>query len=125
MGKHDVTTALVFVRHGSFGRIDTLAVYEVAHTTKLSTQDQVLAALRRGITAWVKNTDEGKKAWKYSGRDMNIGDVGSELSHSLLEYLAGEGIYEIKDICQVGEPETVPYDTVLVNSNDLEDDDAE
>lgn len=123
MGKGSVVTPVVFLRPGSFGRIDTLAVYEFTHSAKLSGQDEVIAALRRGITRWVQNTTEGKKAWKYSSSDMNIGDVGDDPPIPLRLLLNEEGISGYRCACQASDTDTVPYDTVLVDDDALDDDD--
>ena len=35
--------------------------------------------LREGVTAWAKETEEGKSLYEYAGDDMNIGDIADYL----------------------------------------------
>ena len=119
------TTAVVFMRPGSFGSIDTLAVYEFTHSPRLKTQEDVLEAIRSAVTAWVTTTKEGKEAWEDSSDDMNIGDIGGDPPLSLRRLLKQEGITGWTCVCQVGDLDTVPYDTVLVDESQLDDDDME
>lgn len=94
-------------------------------TVVLKTQRDILTVIRSAITAWVKTTKEGKKAWEYSSDDMNIGDIGDDPPLSLRRLPNKEGITGWTCVWQGGGLDTVPYDTVLVDESELDDDDDE
>lgn len=45
----------------------------------LVTKEQFLKAIQKAVTAWVKNSDEGKKALANAADDYNIGDLALDL----------------------------------------------
>jgi len=80
----------------------------------------------QGITNWVKHTEEGKAAWRYTVGDLNIGDLDSYLDprHNVLyQYLNKQGIYNL-DIHIIGTGDYARdyhYDTILVDELQLDE----
>ena len=87
----------------------------------LLTDASFLFVLKRAITKWVKETDEGA-IWEQSSEYMNIGDI-ADYPDTLCPYLNAEGIYyfaiEIKSYEGLAVYWT--YDTILVNEDELKE----
>ena len=67
-----------------------------------------LERLKRAVSSWIQETEEGKEAWEQSGNDLNIGDlVCCYQSGMLLPY----GIEALN--VSVGEDVVTTYDTIL------------
>lgn len=81
-----------------------------------------LRRLRRAITSWIKETEDGKAAWKLSSEDFNLGDLANEYhaESSIIPYLAAEGIDELSIESLGGGCRNWIHDTVLVNEHELE-----
>lgn len=89
--------------------------------TKHSSVDAFKNALRNALTAWVKETDEGKQAWEYSSEDFNVGDLTDWTdTQSLILYLSKYDIYSLSvDILTLPQHNWM-FDEVLVNDLELE-----
>lgn len=106
--------------------LDTLAVIVFEHHAKLDTEAAVLAALKQGVTNWVKTTKEGKEAWEDSVEDLNIGDLdGHENNPELQASLAAEGITDWDCIFSLSIGNQVSYDKILVHEDQLEEEEEE
>jgi hypothetical protein len=116
------STVIPFTRYED-GKLSTIALVKFTLTKKM-TKDQILKALTTLLTQWVKDTDEGKKAWEYSGGDFNIGDLasyegefGEWIAHSKL---TAKGIINFEYL-ENGDMDIESYDRVLMNADELED----
>lgn len=74
-------------------------------------------ALVNAITSWVEQTQEGKKLWLQTCKNLNLGDLSTALDPTLLPYLAQQGIETlqidtncVEDACYLW-----TYDNVLAN----------
>jgi hypothetical protein len=80
--------------------------------------------LIKGITEWVKNTEDGQKAWVYSASDFNVGDLGSYLykGSTIFPFLQDAGVFFLDlDIIGTGDyASDYVYDTVLVDELQLD-----
>lgn len=86
-----------------------------------SDEDDLLDRVCRAVTKWVNTSTDGAKAWEYSGRDFNIGDLASYLHEDeLWVCMAEEGIqgFVLRDLPDADK--YWYYDTVLVNVMDVE-----
>ena len=97
--------------------VDALRVVEI--TTVASTKGEAMQRLTRAIEQWIRNTDEGRKAWAESSEDFNVGDLAGYLDGcgkavpSLQHYLELEGIARIKDLFVLTDSEQESYDRIL------------
>jgi hypothetical protein len=101
---------------------------EVARGARINTADQAFKAIQKGVTQWVKETEEGKKLWKYSSNDMNIGDLaGNEITPELRKYLLAAGIEHLDiEIVQSNDEEcSYHYDSIIVNEDELPEEDEQ
>lgn len=90
----------------------------IAKTQKKMSDLDFFTAVRRSITKWVKETEEGKRAFAYSSEDFNIGDLSSyTCSEELQSRLKTEGINKLDiTINFVNEANVIwVYDTHLVD----------
>lgn len=79
----------------------------------------LLHKFRAAVTQWIKETDDGANAWEYSGGDFNIGDYASyESNEALNQYLAEQGLSVSINIVN-DDDNTLAYDTVLANGDDI------
>jgi hypothetical protein len=106
-----------FVRQEE-GRVTTIAIVQFKTRRPEYNEETLVQILKNALTAWVKQTVRGRKAWDYTGGDFNIGDVGSGLQtqdiKKIREVMALEGVDDF-DIVYIGDPShSVPFDTVLV-----------
>lgn len=86
-----------------------------------SDEDDLLDRVCRAVTKWVNTSTTGAKAWEYSGRDLNIGDLASYLGDpQLMRCFRDEGIqgFVLRDLPDADK--YWHYDTVLVNVMDVE-----
>ncbi len=97
----------------------------VSIRTTARSQDELLARLDRGLTAWMQDTDEGKDAWDRSGQLFNIDHVlgccgrdGTPIA-SLRPYLEKEGVFQMKEICHLNAAEQVSYDRILAHPPEI------
>ncbi len=97
--------------------VDALRVVEIS--TVANTKSEAMQRLTRAIEHWVRNTDEGRKAWLESSEDFNIGDLAGYLDSrgkavpTLQQYLEREGIARVKDLFVLTNSEQESYDRVL------------
>lgn len=123
------TVDVCFVRHEGLRGIDCLAVLRFALPASLGevSEDDVLERLKAGVTSWMKDTEEGRKEWVYSGEDFNVGDLMGHLDmaantdSALANRLRDAGILSVEVLFQLGDTSEVSYDRVLVNEWELED----
>ena len=53
--------------------------------------------IKRAVTRWIDETEEGKLAFESSSEDFNVGDLSCELGdEGLIERLIAEGIHNLK-----------------------------
>lgn len=108
--------SLLFLRHES-ARVSTAALLQ--GRTRLASNKEVLATLRRVLTEWVASSEEGKEAWIASCEDMNIGDVlGGELlaTPRVAALLAEHGVWISEGSASEIEEDAYGYDLVLVDA---------
>ena len=97
--------------------VDTLRVIEI--TTAANTKGEAMQRLTQAIQQWIRDTEEGRKAWAESSEDFNIGDLAGYLDGcgravpSLQHYLELEGIVRIKDLFVLTDSEQEHYDRIL------------
>ena len=110
-----------FIRNGSRG-IETIAIVRCKVDPAHKKISDTLNALKEVVTSWIKGFDEGKEAWEYSGRDFNIGDL-AQYNNSFLktekDLLTYHGIHDFEIVCIVDHTETIPFDTILANTEEL------
>ena len=113
-----------FIRDEGRRGITTTARLSIT-TLKRMSVPAILQAPTKCLTHWVKNTDEGHKAWQQSCGDFNIGDfamyestINQTIMHSTMKR------YGLMNwtILDSGDLEPVPYDTILVDRSKLPDD---
>jgi hypothetical protein len=79
--------------------------------------------LKKGITHWVKETENGKALWDYSGGDLNIGDLHSYIVKNdalFVQSMKACGVYYLKVVYELNECCEFPYDTILADIPDHE-----
>jgi hypothetical protein len=97
--------------------VDTLRVIEI--TTAANTKGEAMQRLTQAIQQWIRDTEEGRKAWAESSEDFNIGDLAGYLDGcgravpSLQHYLELEGIVRIKGLFVLTDSEQESYDRIL------------
>ncbi len=97
--------------------VDALRVVEI--TTAANTKGEAMQRLTRALEQWVRNTEEGRKAWLESSEDFNIGDLAGYLNScgkavpSLQKYLEHEGIVRVKNLFVLTNSEQESYDRIL------------
>lgn len=100
-------------------RVDALRVIEM--TTVVETKEDALHRLSRAVGQWIQNTREGRRAWKESSEDFNVGDLAQYLSrsgkatHTLQRFIENEGISRVKDIFVLTNADQESYDRILAN----------
>lgn len=114
--KPTITTLIPFIRIDL--TIETIAILSVVHTRKLAV-GTIIRILTNALTQWVQETPEGKKAWKDSGEDFNIGDYAL-CEEQFLKWLphaklTSKGIQDIKLLYNANVDGFIRYDKVLVN----------
>lgn len=104
----------------------TLALVTAKVTSEeLMSGPKFLGALKKALTAWVNETEDGAAAWDNSSWDFNLGDLSMEqpFSQVLKTRLEAHGIYELDiEVMSSNRAEyNWVYDTVLVDEADLAD----
>jgi hypothetical protein len=61
---------------------------------KIRDDQELVAALKQGVTRWAKETKDGKDAYAFAGDDMNIGDLGNYDLGEILNFCPD--IYEME-----------------------------
>lgn len=95
----------------------TLAIVTVRKTDTVNHPDQLLNLFRTAVTQWVRETEEGAKAYEDSSEDFNIGDLAQEMPNPQLQYFFnGQGLFDIKIeiIANSDYQDDWTYDTHLV-----------
>ena len=78
-------------------------------------------ALTSALTAWMRETDDGRAAWEASSHDVNVGDLTAQVEgvtpDSLRLYLEAHGIHDLSvSIIDENVPcRSWTYDTVLAD----------
>ena len=87
-----------------------------------TSSEELLKRIRRAVTSWVKETEEGRHEWKLSSEDFNVGDLSTCYNDVELQArFRREGIVSLSietnvhDACRAWQ-----YDTVLVDEDELE-----
>jgi phosphoserine phosphatase len=97
--------------------VDTLRVIEI--TTAANTKGEAMQRLTQAIQQWIRDTEEGRKAWAESSEDFNVGDLAGYLDQcgkavpSLQHYLDLECIARIKDLFVLTNSGQESYDRIL------------
>ena len=114
-------TQLVFIRHEGIEKIDVLSVVAFEHHIRHDTPAKLMEALKAGVTQWVKTSGAGKELWKQSSEDLNIGDLVTERDEdkSLYRALHDQGILRWKETFSLTVDNEIPYDTHLVEGDEL------
>lgn len=84
----------------------------------LTHEANFLGALRKALTQWACDTEEGRMAWKQSSYDFNVGDLAGEVgAESMQPCLEKVGIKRINIGIETSDNRCVAwnYDTVLVD----------
>ncbi len=111
-----------------FTETDTLGYTKlkvVSIKTVAQSQDEALARLDRAFTSWMFDKDEGKDVWERSEGLFNIDAALRCFNHdgtplpSLRPYLEAEGIYLVRELCNVERAEHVKYDRILAQQPEL------
>lgn len=112
-----------------FNRDDNDCLVVLEFTTEgITHKNDLLKALRDGITRWMIETKEGKSAFNYSSGDFNIGDLlGSYagdygFEESLEPYMKAVKIHGIKVLFELTVHNRVAYDKVLCNTAEVDPD---
>lgn len=97
---------------------ETYAVVEAVAVSKLNSDSRFRDALTSALSEWVAKTTAGRRAWKDSSQDFNVGDLSHWQSEkSLQPYLEKQGIRHLR--VETFSEDFVcshwSYDTVLVN----------
>jgi hypothetical protein len=101
----------------------TVNLTEDACKNDLDLDGMFLEALQKVITNWVRTTDEGKKWYRSTNEDANIGDLCSDgIPDEVKAGLAAEGIFNLDIECISSDTacQTWTYDTHLVDESQLE-----
>jgi hypothetical protein len=87
-------------------------VTAVVNDNAITNQEELLSELRAGVTAWIRSTKEGKKAWRDSVQDFNIGDL---MNYDFEPILAHCPNIESLEVDEVDVSDHWLYDTVLAD----------
>lgn len=115
-----ITRVLVFTRQEKL-EITTIAIVKLSFARDLPSKE-ALEHLQEAVSDWIKNTTEGRRAYQYSGGDLNIGDLGSyEVSFRKWLRLSKLTLRDF-EITYLGEPSegTVPFDYHLMKDTEEE-----
>lgn len=103
-----------FIREEN-GCITNFAIAVIHTREKADAREEQIQAIKEAVTAWVKNTKEGKKCWEDSMEDLNIGDLNLWSRHFqtfLTNYKGNLCRFDIK-VMDDGE-DCIAYDCPLV-----------
>lgn len=97
----------------------TVAVVACDQSDMVRTADDLLPRLRAALDRWRRTSMSGRRAWRESCHDFNVGDLGNWVAEpALIERLAVEGIAGLSvDIFSSDEPPRPDwtFDTVLID----------
>lgn len=102
----------------------TGAIVSCQRTKLISTAKSMLDGITNAVTGWMKVTKSGMEKWEQSSKDFNIGDLSSCYSDAdLQKFLKRNGIldFEIWIFTCSNMDHGYTFDTVLVDTNKLED----
>ena len=88
----------------------------------LDTPDEIMAAVRKAVTAWINETTEGRDLWFGPAcQDLNIGDLACYgIAPALQERLNDVGINRLDiDIVSANDLGHFHFDSILVDRNKL------
>jgi hypothetical protein len=101
----------------------TGAVVSCKKTRILEDPKTMIETIKKAVTDWVKITKAGMREWDDSSQDFNIGDLSTcYTDNDLKKFLNRYGIVDL-EIWTFTSSTLTPFtfDTILVNTNDLED----
>ena len=105
-------TLLAFVRSGSFGAIDSIAIVTIRHVALMRPSD-LRKVVCEGLTHWVSTTDEGQAAWEASCEDFNVGGLADQgVPEALSKWLSERGIV-IQSVDTLHDDAMADFDMVL------------
>lgn len=106
----------------TFVRMDGLTVDAVANLSfDFDGEGDPIEALKKGVSDWISDNDDGYQCWKDSARDLNIGDLlafsddAGTLDSTLLPYLKRYGITRVHAQSIEISCDQLPYDTLLID----------
>ena len=100
--------------HLTFTRSNEPLIARVEIESSEDSPNVVLENLKKAITDWVDNTNEGKEIYEDSSEDFNIGDLDHYWDDDTLEPYLIQYDVEIIEIDILSES-VVDFDTQLVN----------
>jgi hypothetical protein len=132
------TMSFVVFRNSREERTVAVVTAQVTPPLRLRGSAGFLKALKSALTAWVRETDEGRRAWKNSSEDFNVGDLSTfmvwrtntkkgepwyEMPRTLTPYLKDVGILQlqVETYCDTDVAANWDYDTVLVNAEEVKE----
>jgi hypothetical protein len=95
----------------------TFAIVTAPRIQDLQSARHLVSRFTEAVTAWVRDTEEGKEAYKESDRDYNVGDLANDVDEpTLAPYLAAQGLFNVEIEIRSDEDfqDTWSYDTRLV-----------
>lgn len=105
------TTELFFTRQEGLHTTNT-CLLTLTHSETLATNEQILEALIEGVTDYLQQSEQGRKAWNDTCHNFNIGDLDHQNESDVLPYLQPHGISTYSLTFQNAE-RSIPFDTVL------------
>jgi hypothetical protein len=106
--------------------LSTLAIITATvENPKLTNEQDFLLTLKRTVTAWINTSEAGRRAWKSTANDFNVGDLAHYLDDDELErQLKLHGISELKvEVMNLSRGNWL-FDTILANYEMIEEDDG-
>lgn len=106
-----------FVRHEGMKGATTVAM--LTAWSPLS-QEEIVPAIKRALTKWVSQTESGKKAWRATCEDFNVGDLlgGSWLGDAHMKAMLHAEQVFIEDGVIADADQACNFDKVLVDADD-------
>lgn len=102
---------------------DRLETFAVVTFTCEHTQDPsvLIEKFKSAVTAWVKQTSAGDKAWTYSVGSFNIGDYANYQNDEALTRLLLEEGLTVKIVVMNDTSGAIPYDLMLANTDEIDE----
>jgi hypothetical protein len=107
---------LAFIRYGNFNSLENLVVVDFRTIPPYHPEnsDDLMSRIKRAVTKWMENTEEGEALWEETCGDYNIGDLLMERDNeSLSSFLLEERIAGYEILFDLGQVDSFPYDTLL------------
>jgi hypothetical protein len=102
------------------GRIENMAVIDVkimkAYEREITNPQVMYDLIVEAITEWVETTEAGRKEWKASSNDFNVGDLANVPEDLLKPFLNSRGIESI-EVETAATNQINYYDQILCEAN--------